>query len=740
MKPMQNPENSSGKNHRPSKRRGSGAVVVAVTAVTAFLIGSVGYEVIKGQRTIQQPHSLFPTQLASLSLDSLQSNPNGYNIRLLNEKNRQQAERIKELQKELAELNHSFHEYKLSLFSRSNPIDIAQIQNLTKELESKSQTINILTQQIKALDPGAKAAFTPEQELAIHQLAEEANMLGNVKDILHAQLSRNAEQQLASHVTELEALQYAAQKNEQFKNEYAKELAMIVELDRTIALLRIEKNSQKIAKLISIYDRKLALKDETNHKLQQALDQVKDAQDNIGMYVDALVISEVLRSQQQEEFSQKQASIKENVNAIKERYNATIANLNDALQKEKAKTLSLYGILEAQNLFLAEAYNKFDSKNTLLSQALEHYDQVVDKMQRIEMQKGDLEQVVANYSDMVQYQLHSSHTQNAENYSRLSSIVAAYQDTLASQDNEIQTLKKENEELLLSIAAYYDAFHYSQLNSNKQDKEIAMANAAFQATSSRMNDRITDMENQNTLLQDAVQEQKNKLKLANEQKNSLFQRHKELADKYTSQQDLLDYHQNNAVKMNKSFDKASQEIKNLKTSMETMKSQLDDYRIASSQYLQQLAQQEILIGALNQKIDQFEQNNSKENTQNQELTISLLDRDHQLYLLSDKLSKSDQQHAKTLASLNKAVQALKTSKTQNQQLSDELNKTRDLLSKAHTLNDSQKETLVLKDRELRNAIESEITIRRHLIEQIAQLQTNLDLLTAERELHRTPGN
>lgn len=734
MKSIQSNETSSNKSPAP-KKKGPGTAIIAVTAVTAFLSGSVGYELVKHQKTAApQTLNIFPNQLAAISLDSLQGNQNGYNIRLLNEKNRQQAERIKELQKELAELNHNFHDYKLSLFSRSNPVDVAQIQTLTKELESKSKVVDKLSQQIRQFETLASkgdGSLDAEQQKAIHALVEEAEILGDIKDILHAQLSREAEQQLLSHLNELQALQHAANQTRLSQEEVAQDLATLVELDKTLSLLKIEKNAEKIAKISSVYDRKIAFKDNEIQKATSTLDEVVAKLNNlntaISVYAQALIASEALRAEQQVAFEQKQTDIKAGVQAVKARHSETIAKLNQALQNEKSQSGSLYAILEAQNHFLLRTFNTFDSKDNLLSNTLGNYDNTLNKLHRLEQQKKHLEQAIASYDDVMEYQHYSHSVQNQEHSQKLTSTVAAYQDVLDLQDQEIRELKEENEHLLLAVASYHDTLNYTQTSQNSYEKELNAVKEAHQATSNQINERANVLQEQNAKMRTALQVQKARL-----EKN--ITKNKALVAEAAVHNDYLTYQQQCAEQQTRALETANQKIKELTETANSLKTQLAEYRLATSQQTQNLANREAVISKLYEKLALNEKAQKTLEARASQLNVDVLDRDHQLSLLNDELVSSAQQKKEISAKLARAIQGLSDSKQQNKQLSDELNRTVAALSQAENRNNTHAASLKLKERELRSAIEAETTIRQHLIEQIAQLQTNIDLLTAEREV------
>lgn len=409
MKQLQNSEHN---NKREPIKKGSrtNTAALAVGAVTAFLAGTIGYELVKNQQAPQFAHSslmLVPQKSQSSTLDSLQSSPEGYNQRLMNEQNRQQAERIKELQQELAELNHSFHEYKLSLFSRSNPVDLAQIQALTKELDHKNALIEKMKAQLSLANTSNQAGWTESQQQLLYALSEEAQLLGDIKDIIHNQMTRETEALVLDRLEELQTFQAISDSTQRHHAEITQNLATLLELENTLKIIEKQKYRTGIMRVGRAYQHQLQTKEEELASLKATLTEtiaeLSDLDSLVSLYAHAIATSHELHIEQQQALQAKNEAIKNTLGALKSHYNNHLGSLNLSLDDEKANSAAFYSIIEAQHHLLDQASRALNEHEAIVNNALDTYDQNLDRQQQLEEQNRQLALAVASHQDAISY-------------------------------------------------------------------------------------------------------------------------------------------------------------------------------------------------------------------------------------------------------------------------------------------------------------------------------------------------
>jgi chromosome segregation ATPase len=131
-----------------------------------------------------------------------------YQIRILRNQNHLQAEKIKTLREELAEINQKLHEMKPRLFTQSDPADQAKIATLAEKLREKEELANQLTAAKNALerDFASVRKKLTEMETVKEALTAMIEKQRLTKDQSHSEFKKQIEELHASTASEKSSL------------------------------------------------------------------------------------------------------------------------------------------------------------------------------------------------------------------------------------------------------------------------------------------------------------------------------------------------------------------------------------------------------------------------------------------------------------------------------------------------------------------------------------------------------
>jgi nucleoid-associated protein YgaU len=275
-------------NTRKQRQKKTG---VALSVITCLFLCVVGYEIIRENQTAvdeeggakgpeKKPLQIIGRDSSAAAAPVLSAQTDGpnsydtYQIKLLVEQNRLQAEKIKQLRDELLSTTQRLHDIKPNLFTKSNAQDLAKIADLSQQLaESEELRVQL-------------ALHKENIDSETRDIKKKLNEMGVIKDSLAAMvetLRAGKEQEQQHYIKQIDEIRFttSAEKNallkkiHQHENSVQKLTQAVDEKSKTIERLDQEVQKQNIL---------LAFKSEELQDLHQQM---------LALYENILVMTDI---------------------------------------------------------------------------------------------------------------------------------------------------------------------------------------------------------------------------------------------------------------------------------------------------------------------------------------------------------------------------------------------------------------------------------------------------------------
>jgi nucleoid-associated protein YgaU len=454
--PTQHQSNKSNNNDNFSskiKRLQQRTTTIALSILVAVSVGLVGFELLSAQNS----PSIQPSAKGSKSLtilanerEKLQAglstnspatwNVQGNNEEAIKEVNRLQANKIKELKRQLVDANHKLHDVKAHLFTKGDPSDRARLAEICQELVEKERRNEEYKQMLAELEA--------EKNLKNHKIIRMEHTIDALATMTDTQ-RETKEKAIFNFQSQIERLQEDARRE---KNELQKSLAELeesnVELREIIAdkLATIKSLEEEISwqyALLEDKDKNIhsqsSLFTQSENHLKQEVNNLSEALEleilkNQNLFKDLEIA--VARENAHEQYAKSLENKFSNSEAL-------FLKDNEALTRDMAQLaqeyLELQGVLDVY----AHSHDLFTNKHQKLASL------VKEEKFRSEALKSELDQALAladaeqQRGFCIEEELHAS----AHKALQIKDELAQHQALLERKQQELDTLTYSNASL-----------------------------------------------------------------------------------------------------------------------------------------------------------------------------------------------------------------------------------------------------------------------------------------------------
>ncbi len=341
---------------------------------------------------------IVPKAKADAHADAQPESFDSYQIRILRNQNQIQAEKIKALREELAEVSSKLHELKPRLFTQGDPADHAKIATLGEKLKEKESLTNQLNAAKNALETEFSAVRRKLTELetvkeALTAMIEKQRF---DKDQHHADFNRQIEEVRAAASLEksklLKTIQQHAEQVESLQTALNAKTEDANRLDDVATRLSATVSS-KHEELLAIQARLLAVYQEMTALSEQHATKEQASQ------VHAQNLSSVLEKQRKE--NEELQAFREEMKWMSDLFQGSqailsnqIDNLNAKLHEELARRTELAALKADLEGKYAELSKNLNGSETARKEALSNIQALSESFEKEQARTQELEQEI----------------------------------------------------------------------------------------------------------------------------------------------------------------------------------------------------------------------------------------------------------------------------------------------------------------------------------------------------------